>query len=110
MSLDRDADVGLVAQDVSGLIQNWTGIGQNVALVEVEVDAAQHDALARWRWRRRRRRCWWGWGRCRRARIGEMPPQSTEYRAADCPHGYSWSVNPGILPPLADAVSPPAAI
>src|SRR5438132_549712 len=44
-----------------GFVQHGAGIGTNVGLVEVEMNAAKNNLLFRWR-----RRRWWWWRLCKR--------------------------------------------
>ncbi len=57
MTLNGDADLGVVAKEIRGLAEGIAGVGANVSLIEVEVSVANlaGKELVERRFRRRRR-------------------------------------------------------
>src|SRR3989442_8775384 len=88
MPLDRHVQVGIVAHDLHGVVEDIATFGLHVRPVEVEVgrtDGGYLGSAGRWCWRRWRRRCLRDRGRRGRLllRIAEhVTEQGAEHRAS----------------------------
>src|SRR5579872_1227336 len=98
IAIDVDVHVGVLFEDVGGLVEDRGIARTNLRLVEVEMYSTQHELLMLWRrrrwgWRRRWRRWWWRWRRWWNYRIADVVTgHASNQRAEDSATGAEISL------------------